>query len=372
MNESREPGDSRWSRRALLATALAFPAIHVPRALFGESPPSQPPRPLSGHILLVTFTAPRLASVQLGQGGALARLRSRALAVGPVFADADTLIPAAASLLVGSSPRTHGVRTANDRVRDDAWSLPRSALAAGYHTVALSTEPLASRIGVPGFAETIEGDDGRRITALACERIERHADRALFMWVNAPAFLEGRSLLDTLLVALLERVEELGTLDRTTVVLTALPSEAVTAEDALVVPFLAQYPGAVGSGSSSRALLALSDVAPGLRLQYRLPGPDELGTRSPMGRGASYVAAGAGGQPYEVVRCEGAFGVAVRAPGAGGRFPGVRAILRAEHGRDLSKAVTQRIAEPDSPFDRGRALEGKERDQALALLAQLL
>lgn len=369
MIEQPEP---RWTRRALLATALAFPAVHVPRTLFGGSPPARPPEPLLGHVVLVTFTAARPATLQLGQGGALARLRSRALTIGPVFADADSTIAAATSLLVGSSPRAHGVRTANDRAPSDVWSLPRAALAAGYHTAALSTGRLASSIAVPGFAETREDDDSRRIAALACERIERHAQRALFMWVNAPAFVDGRQSLDAVLVALLERIESLGTLDRTTLVVTALPSEAAAAEDALIVPFLAQYPGAIGSGSNSRTLLALSDVAPGLRLQYRLPGPDELGTRLPTGRGPSFVTAGSGGQPYEVVRCEGAFGVALRAPGPSGRFPGVRAILRSEHGRDLSKALVQRIAEPDAPFDRGRALEGKERDQALALLANVL
>ncbi len=367
-----EPRESRWSRRALLATALAFPAIHVPRALFGRSPPTRPPQPLLGHILLVTFMSPRVASVQMGQGGALSRFRSRALTLGPVFADADGLIPAATSLLVGSGPRIHGVRTANERVRDDVWSLPRAALAAGYHTTAISTEPLVSRAGVPGFAETIEDEDGRRVGALACERIESHATRPLFMWVNAPAALEGRPLVDTLIGALLERIEATGTLDRTTIVVTALPTEPVLAEDALVVPFMAQYPGAIGNGSSSRTLIALSDVAPGLRLQYRLPGPDELGTRVPTGRGASFVGAASGAQPFEVVRCEGAFGLALRAPGTNGRFPGSRAILRAEHGRDLSMAIVQRIAEPDSPFDRGRALEGKERDRMIALLSQQL
>jgi hypothetical protein len=35
-------------------------------------------------------------------------------------------------------------------------------------------------------------------------------------------------------------------------------------------------------------------------------------------------------------------------------------------------AIVQRIAEPDSPFDRGRALEGKERDRMIALLSQQL
>jgi len=366
VNGTRE---SRWSRRALLATALAFPAIHVPRALFGRNQPIRPPRPFVAHIVLVTFSAPRPSMVQVGRGGALKYFHSRAFTLRPVFADADTRIPAATSLLLGAGPRSHGVRAANHRVREDAWTLPRSALAAGYHTAALTTEPLVSLVGVPGFAETVEGEGWQRVAALACERIEMHAGRGLFMWVDAPAFVAERSPVDALLAALFECIERVGTLDRTTVVVTALPTEPATAEDQLIVPFMAQYSGTSNDGERSRTLLGLSDVAPGLSQQFRLPGPHEIDTGAPTGRGASYVSA-INAPVFETVRCEGAFGVAIRAPGEDGRFPGVRALLRAEDGRDLSKAITRTISEPDTSSARGVELNGKKRDDVLALLAR--
>jgi hypothetical protein len=362
---------SRLSRRTLLGAALVFPAVAVVQTLTGAPRSAEPPLPLLGHLVVVTYESPTGTPQAFTGGEALARFESRRLAIAPVFADSDEPIAAGTSLMLGSGPRAHGVRCAKHRVDPESWSLARAAAAAGYQTVAISDRPLAGLVGIPGFARLVESGSTPELVDAACATLTQHRLDPLLLWLHLPDADDADLPMAGALERVLGCIEELGTIGRTTLVLTSLGGGAPRNEEALAVPFFVQYPGASGHSMRYRTLLSLSDVAPGLRLQLRLPGPDDLGVRPAVGRGPSFVRACTGAQPYEVVRCEGDFGVALRGPAADGTFPGFRAFLPDEALGDLSQAVVQRINEPGTSVQRTLPATDAERAHALKLLERL-
>jgi len=363
-----DPHGSRLSRRALLGAALAFPAVAAVQALKGDSGAAEPPLPFLGHLVIVTYESPTGTPQAFTAGEALARFESRRLSIAPVFADSDAPLSVATSLMLGSGPRAHGVRGVEHRVDPDVWSLPRAAAAAGYQTVAISDRPLAGLVGIPGFAQLVERGTTRELVDAACAALTRHRLGPLLLWLHLPDADDVAVPMAGALERVLRCIEGLGTTSRTTLVLTSLGGGSPRNEDALAVPFFVQYPGASGHSMRYRTLLSLSDVAPGLRLQLRLPGPDDLGVKPATGRGASFVRACTGAQPYEVVRCEGDFGLVLRGPAADGTFPGFRAFLPDDAFGDLSKALVQRINEPGTSVQRTQPATDAERAHALKLL----
>ncbi len=124
---------------------------------------------------------------------ALDRLASRGLLFEQASATGTWTIPSHASLLTGLYPRSHGMRTARDRLPDDIITLASNLAGLGYATGAIVNVRLLSpdRGFGRGFQdyEVVASTEDRRgeaeqINSRALDWLERHRDRPLFLFLH--------------------------------------------------------------------------------------------------------------------------------------------------------------------------------------------
>jgi choline-sulfatase len=105
-------------------------------------------RPWSGRPNIIIYLVDTLRTDRLGCYGA-SKPTSPAV---DAFAEGATLFenavaqaswtrPSVTSILTGFDPLFHGVKTTDDRLSDEAWTLPELLKTAGYRTAAFSTNP---------------------------------------------------------------------------------------------------------------------------------------------------------------------------------------------------------------------------------------
>jgi arylsulfatase A-like enzyme len=178
---------------------VSSPAVRAERSARPQRDGAVRPRPWSGRPNVIIYLVDALRRDRLGCYGA-ARPTSPSV---DAFARGATLFehavaqatwtrPAVTSVLTGLEPLAHGVRTLDDRLADEAVTLPELLQAAGYLTAAFSTNPHVS--AATGLAQGFDDfqllPEGRRSSEDVNRRVLRwldgHAGGApFFLYVHA-------------------------------------------------------------------------------------------------------------------------------------------------------------------------------------------
>jgi choline-sulfatase len=150
-------------------------------------------RPWSGKPNIILYLVDTLRADRLGCYGSAKPLTPSvdAFARGATLfedtvAQASWTRPSVTSILTGFDPLFHGVKTAADRLADEAWTLPEFLKAAGYRTAAFSTNPhISAETGLAqGFDDFQIFSEGPR-----SEIVNRHVVR----WLDDHQAEQGKS-----------------------------------------------------------------------------------------------------------------------------------------------------------------------------------
>jgi arylsulfatase A-like enzyme len=143
----------RISLRAVGPTPEAGGGLLVASPVVRGERPEEPGRearrrPWSGKPNIIVYLVDTLRADRLGCYGSTKSLTPSidAFARGATLfedtvAQASWTRPSVTSILTGFDPLYHGVKTTEDRLTDEAWTLPEFLKAAGYRTAAFSTNP---------------------------------------------------------------------------------------------------------------------------------------------------------------------------------------------------------------------------------------
>jgi arylsulfatase A-like enzyme/Flp pilus assembly protein TadD len=316
------------SRRAIWIVAAAILVVIAAAGAYvlvrgvppgsGVAAPAGPPL----NILLVTLDTTR--ADHLGCYGwarartpELDRLAREGVRFEWAFSPVPVTLPAHASLMTGRYPFAHGVRNnGNFYLGDKFATLATSLKARGYRTAAFVSSFILDRRyglrrGFDTYDDRMDATDGERgpIVNLEAERRGDHTGAALDAWLTAyarqmaapffawlhlydphepywppqpfrdafaGALYDGEIAFDDAIVGqLVERLGELGLLDRTLIAIVGDHGESLgdhgeethamfVYDSAIRVPLILWRPGALKAGVVVREPVRLTDVAPTL------------------------------------------------------------------------------------------------------------
>lgn len=309
---------SPWGLVLALAI-VAFPTIYLWRVFF--TPLTAEPLAVGAarmHLLVVTLgewpdaeSLPDVPSVE--------SIVSRGVRVGPVFAGSDDPAASAATLWTGRFVPNHGVTGPDRKLAPGTWTLAAAARAAGLRTGAFLQASFVRSQGIDGFDEVVEdaslAPDELGSRAAAFFDASRDGNALVWLHLSGPGAL-GRDL-EAALAPVLEALERSGERADTLTVLTALAGrDGAWMEGGARVPLLIELPTALNARRSSDAHLSHVDVTALLRRLARLGLPDgAVGQPRLQGREEALWNAVRGGQAFEWVWVEGAFGHVYRRQG---------------------------------------------------------